>query len=114
MAVLASKIVVALNDLPESKRVLRTAVDLAVSLNASLATVSILGDLPAYAAFATIVAPCTPLEMKEEQRRLHGLAHSEAELLAVSMDSLLPLTSWRGERFMLCFSFCENSTPTSW
>ena len=38
-----SKIVVALNDLPESQRALRTAIDLARSCNAELATVSILG-----------------------------------------------------------------------
>ena len=34
-----SKIVVALNDLPESQRALRTAIDLARSCNAELATV---------------------------------------------------------------------------
>jgi hypothetical protein len=38
-----SKIVVARNDLPESQRALRTAIDLARSCNTKLATVSILG-----------------------------------------------------------------------
>lgn len=37
-----SKIVVALNDLPESQRALRTAMELARASNAELATVSIL------------------------------------------------------------------------
>ena len=40
-----SKIVVALNDLPESQRALRTAIELASACNAKLATVSIPGDL---------------------------------------------------------------------
>ena len=48
-----SKIVVALNDLPESQRALHAAIDLARACNAELATVSILGDLPAYTLFAT-------------------------------------------------------------
>jgi hypothetical protein len=43
-----SKIVVALNDLPESQRALHAAIGLARSCKAELATVSILGDLPAY------------------------------------------------------------------
>jgi nucleotide-binding universal stress UspA family protein len=39
-----SKILVALNDLPESQHALRRAIDLARLCNADLATVSILGD----------------------------------------------------------------------
>jgi hypothetical protein len=39
-----SKKAVALNDLPESQHALRTAIDLACKFDASLATVSILGD----------------------------------------------------------------------
>lgn len=41
-----SKIVVALNDLPESQRALRTAIELARASNAELATVSILEIFP--------------------------------------------------------------------
>ncbi len=64
-----SKIVVALNDLPESQRALRAAIDLALACNAELATVSILGDLPAYTSFAIVVDPGAPSAMKEARRR---------------------------------------------
>jgi nucleotide-binding universal stress UspA family protein len=77
-----SKIVVALNDLPESQRALRTAIELARASNAELATVSILGDLPAYISFAIVVDPNAPNMMKEDRRRAHGELHAKASLLA--------------------------------
>jgi nucleotide-binding universal stress UspA family protein len=77
-----SKIVVALNDLPESQRALRTAIELARASAAELATVSILGDLPAYTSFAIVVDPSAPIDMKEERRRAHGELHEKASLLA--------------------------------
>lgn len=77
-----SKIVVALNDLPESQRALRTAIDLAQKFNAELATVSILGDLPAYASFAVVVDPAAPIAMKEDLRRIQTELHNRATQLA--------------------------------
>jgi nucleotide-binding universal stress UspA family protein len=77
-----TKIVVALNDLPESQRALRAAIELARASNAELATVSILGELPVYASFAVVVDPNTPNAMKEERRRAHGELHEKASLLA--------------------------------
>jgi nucleotide-binding universal stress UspA family protein len=77
-----SKIVVALNDLPESQRALRTAIDLARSFRASLAMVSILGDLPAYASFAVVVDPAAPAAMREDRRRIQGELHDRATRLA--------------------------------
>jgi nucleotide-binding universal stress UspA family protein len=77
-----SKIVVALNDLPESQRALRTAIELARGSNAELATVSILGDLPAYTSFASIVDPSAPNAMEEDRRRAHCELHQKASLLA--------------------------------
>jgi nucleotide-binding universal stress UspA family protein len=77
-----SKIVVALNDLPESQRALRTAIDLARACNSELATVSILADLPAYASFAIVVNPNAPNAMQEDRRRIHGELHEKASLLA--------------------------------
>jgi nucleotide-binding universal stress UspA family protein len=75
-------IVVALNDLPESERALRTAIELARACNAELATVSILGDLPAYTSFAIVVDPSAPNAMKEDRRRAHSELHAKASLLA--------------------------------
>ena len=77
-----SRIVVALNDLPESQRALRTAINLAQKFNAELATVSILGDLPAYASFAVIADPTAPIGLKEDRRRIHMELHSSATQLA--------------------------------
>ena len=77
-----SKIVVALNDLPESQRALRAAIDLALAFKAELATVSILGDLPAYTSFAIVVDPGAPNAMKEARRRAHGELHEKASFLA--------------------------------
>jgi nucleotide-binding universal stress UspA family protein len=76
-----SKIVVALNDQPESQRALRTAIDLARADNAELATVSILGDLPAYTSFAIAGDPGAPNAMKEDRRRFHGELHERASKL---------------------------------
>jgi nucleotide-binding universal stress UspA family protein len=77
-----SKIVVALNHLPESLRALRAAIDLARSCYAELATVSILSDLPAYTSFAIVVDPSAPDAMKDSRRRAHGDLHEKASLLA--------------------------------
>ena len=77
-----SKIVVALNDLPESQNALRTAIDLARLCNAELATVSILGDLPAYSSFSVVVDPVAPAAMMEERRRRHEEMHEKAANLA--------------------------------
>jgi nucleotide-binding universal stress UspA family protein len=77
-----SKIVVALNDLPESQRALRSAIELAQASNAELATVSILGDLPAYTSFAIVVDPNAPYTMEQERRRAHVELHQRASLLA--------------------------------
>jgi nucleotide-binding universal stress UspA family protein len=77
-----TKIVVVLNDLPESQRALRTAIDLARLWNADIATVSILGDPPAYAAFSVVVDPAASASLMEERRRLHAELHEKAASLA--------------------------------
>jgi nucleotide-binding universal stress UspA family protein len=77
-----SKIVVALNDLPESLRALQTAIDIAASFKSSLATVSILGDLPAYTAFAIVVDPDAHEAIREARLRLHNELHGKAAELA--------------------------------
>jgi len=78
-----TRIVVALNDLPESQRALRTAIDLARSWNATLATVSILGEPPVYAAFSIVVDPGAPTAMMEERRHRHEELHEKTAKLAL-------------------------------
>jgi nucleotide-binding universal stress UspA family protein len=77
-----SKIVVALNDSPESQRALRAGIDLARSFSASLATVSILGDLPAYASFAIVADSAASATMREDRRRIQAEMHDSATRLA--------------------------------
>ncbi len=77
-----SKIIVALNDLPESQRALRAALDLARLCNAELATVSILGDLPAYTSFSIVVDPGAAAAMMEERRAHQMEMHEKAANLA--------------------------------
>lgn len=73
-----STIVVALNDLPESQRALSTAIDIALSFRSSLATVSIVGDLPAYAAFASVVDPAATESLRSDRRRTLEELHRKA------------------------------------
>jgi nucleotide-binding universal stress UspA family protein len=77
-----SRIIVVLNNLPESHHALRTAIEFARSFNAELGTVSILEDLPAYTSFAIVVDPSTFSAMKEDRRRAHGELHEQASRLA--------------------------------
>jgi len=77
-----SKIVVALNDLPESQRALRAAIELARTFNAEVATVSILRELPAYTSFSVAVDPRAPAVLMEDQRRRHAEMHDKAANLA--------------------------------
>ena len=83
-----SKIVVALNDLPESQRALRTAIDLARLSNAELQTVSILEDLPAYISFTVVVDPGAPAAMTEERQNRHKEMHEKAANLAQELGVL--------------------------
>jgi nucleotide-binding universal stress UspA family protein len=77
-----SKIVIALNDQPESQRALRSAIDLARVENAKLTTVPILGDLPAYTSFAIVVDPGAPNVMMEDRRRFHDELRERASKFA--------------------------------
>ena len=77
-----SKIVVALNDQPESQGALRTAIDFARADNAELATVSILADLPVYTSFAMMADPGAPNTIKEDHWRFHSELHERASKLA--------------------------------
>jgi nucleotide-binding universal stress UspA family protein len=77
-----SKIVVALNELPESQRALRAAIELARLCKAEIATVSILGDLPAYTSFSVVVDPGAPTAMAEERRQRQNEMHEKAVNIA--------------------------------
>jgi hypothetical protein len=86
-----SKIAVALNDLPQSQRALRAGIELARVSDAELATISIMGGLPAYASFAIGIDPDASSAMREGQRRVHGELHEKASLLWTSSARLLSI-----------------------
>ena len=106
-----TKIAVALNDLPESQRALRTAIELARASNAELATVSILGDLPAYTSFAIVVDPSAPNAMEEERRRAHDELHERASLLAQAHGVRAKGSIVEGRRYRRYFIFLKMSVP---
>jgi nucleotide-binding universal stress UspA family protein len=76
------RIVVALNGLPESRRAFDSAVELAVIMKATLTTLSVIGSLPAYSSYATVIDPLTPQEIEETRYRMQRDSHEEAKALA--------------------------------
>jgi hypothetical protein len=107
-----TKIVVALNDLPESQRALRTGIELARACNAKLATVSILGDLPAYTSFPIVVDPNVPDEMKEDRRRAHSELHEKASLLAQEHGVRAKGSIIEGQQVQATLHSIKMSVPT--
>jgi nucleotide-binding universal stress UspA family protein len=77
-----SKIAVALNDLPESQRALRTAIDFARKFDASLATVSIPRRSAGIHLIRDSYRSWCPAAMREDRRRLQSLLHEEMTKLA--------------------------------
>jgi nucleotide-binding universal stress UspA family protein len=73
------KIVVALDHRPESHRALSSAIDLANALKASLATLSMMEEMPGYASYAIAVDPNTSAEWNDEQRTAQRLVHEKAK-----------------------------------
>lgn len=77
-----SKIAVALNDLPESQRALRTAIDLCRLCEAELSMISIVAELPVYSSFAVVADPASHAAMMEERRNYCKEILEKAEVLA--------------------------------
>ena len=78
-----SKIVVALNELPEPQRALRAAIELAHVCKAELATVSLLGFPPAYTAITVVVDSKAPDAIWEDRRRIQIELQDAASRLAI-------------------------------
>jgi nucleotide-binding universal stress UspA family protein len=87
------KIVVAYNESPESQRAFVVAMKLAKSLNAELQTVTAIGELPAYTAFAG-VADSSIARVLEEDRlnfyaKLQDQARAQVESYGIGFHSYL-------------------------
>jgi nucleotide-binding universal stress UspA family protein len=83
------KIIVAYSESPESHRALASAILLAKSLNTGLQAVTVMADLPAYAAYASAVDPSIAQVLQQdrltfyEQLRDKALALAEKEGVAL-------------------------------
>jgi nucleotide-binding universal stress UspA family protein len=75
------KIVVAYNDSHESERALRTAIQLAKSLNAELHAVTVMTGLPAYTAFAAVDSSL-PQVLQDDQVKSHEVLQEKALRMA--------------------------------
>jgi nucleotide-binding universal stress UspA family protein len=76
------KIVVAFNDSQESQRALASAVQLAVSLHAELQTVTVMADLPAYTAYASVVDASITRVLEDDRRKFYEQLQEKARTFA--------------------------------
>lgn len=75
-------IVVAFSDSPESQRALAAAVQLTVTLHAELHAVTVMADLPAYMAYATVVDTSVTRVLEEDRKNFYAQLQEKAHSLA--------------------------------
>ena len=78
------RIVVAYDGSPESHRCLVSAIQLAKSLDAELHTVTAMGELPAYTAFASVADSAAPRMLEHDRRQFYQNLHDKARDLFAS------------------------------
>jgi len=78
------KVVVAYNQSPESERALDSAIQLALSLNATLQTVTVMTDLPPYTAYAAAADPSISRVLKEDRAKFYEQLQDRAREFAQS------------------------------
>jgi nucleotide-binding universal stress UspA family protein len=76
------KITVAYNESPEAERALLTAIQLAKSLGAELRTLTVMADLPSYAAFAAAGDPSLPRTLEDDRLKFYQGLQEKARALA--------------------------------
>ncbi len=76
------KIAVAYNESAEAQRALASAIQLAGSLGAELEIVTVVPDLPAYAAFASAADPGLPQVLNSDRVRFYDALHERARATA--------------------------------
>jgi nucleotide-binding universal stress UspA family protein len=78
------KVVVAYNESPEAERALISAIKLAKVMNGELETITVMADLPAYTAFASVADPSLPHELKQDRESFYQHLQEKARALALS------------------------------
>jgi nucleotide-binding universal stress UspA family protein len=76
------KITVAYNESPEAERALLSAIQLAKTLGAELRTVTVMTDLPAYAAFAVAGDPSSTRTLEDDRLKFYQGLQEKARALA--------------------------------
>ncbi len=76
------KIAVAYNESPEAQRALTSAIQLARSLNAELATITVMADIPSYTAFASVADPSLPQVLNADRERFYDTLQKNASAAA--------------------------------
>jgi nucleotide-binding universal stress UspA family protein len=76
------KIVVAYNESPESQRAFVSAIKLAKSLNAALYTVTAIGELPAYTAFAGVADSSIVRVLEDDREKFYKNLLDQARVQA--------------------------------
>jgi nucleotide-binding universal stress UspA family protein len=82
-AVVFKKIAVAYNESPEAQRALASAIQLAQSLNAELATITVMTELPAYTAFASAADPSLPQVLNADRSNFYDVLQQNASARAL-------------------------------
>ena len=77
------RIVVAYDGSREAERALVAAIRLAKSLNAELHAVTVMADLPAYAAFAQVADSSITQQLQEDRTKFHQDLQEKARALAL-------------------------------
>jgi nucleotide-binding universal stress UspA family protein len=78
------KIVVAYNESPESQRAFVSAIKLAKSLNAELDTITAIGELPAYTAFAGVADSSIVRVLEDDREKFYKNLLDQARVQAES------------------------------
>jgi nucleotide-binding universal stress UspA family protein len=78
------KIVAAYNESPEAERALISAIKLTKVMNGDLQTITVMADLPAYTAFASVADPSLPHELKQDRETFYQHLQEKARALALS------------------------------
>jgi nucleotide-binding universal stress UspA family protein len=78
------KIVVAYNESPEAERALISAIRLTKILNGELQAITVMADLPAYTAFASVGDPSLPHALKQDREKFYERLQEKARALALS------------------------------
>ena len=72
------KVVAAYNESPEAERALISAIKLTKIMNGELQAITVMADLPAYAAFAAVADPSLPQALKLDRETFYQRLRRES------------------------------------